>query len=147
MIGQNNTTTPEAKPLSILKRPTLVGNYAMSASLSSGYFSAGANVLTTLPAGHGFGSKTPNTVVGTAEFQVFNTTQKTKQRVSLPLRYFVAVGNSVFFAIGKIGNNATRWDNIGLTMPSSGDVIKIKCSLNLRGYMSIGAFKQTLTTP
>lgn len=147
MIGQNNTTRPAAKPLSILDRPTLVGNYSMSLALTNGYFLAGSTVLTTLPAGHRFGSVSANTLIGTAEFTVFNTTQKTLEKAIIPLRFFIAMGNSIFFAIGNITPNSTRWDNLGLTQPATGDVVKIKCSLNIRGYISIGAFKQTFTTP
>ena len=147
MIGQNNTPAPAAKPLSVLDKPTLVGNYAMSTATSNGYFTAGATVLTTLPAGHRFGSVSANTLIGTAEFIVFNTTQKTIEKATIPLRLFTVIGNSIFFVIGNTTLHSTRWDNLGLTQPSSGDVIKLKCSLNIRGYISFGAFKQTITTP
>ncbi|MEL0119117.1 MAG: hypothetical protein VXB01_09265 [Opitutae bacterium] len=143
MIGQNNSTTTaiKARPIALLKRPTLVGAYAMSTSTTNGYYSLTSTVLATLDADHGF--SVAGSTIGEASFYIYNVTQGTTQKISLPLRLFVALGTSVFFSTGSAELYSTRWDSLGLTMPNSGDTVTIRCMIHLKGYMATGGYKQT----
>ncbi|MEK9984616.1 MAG: hypothetical protein VW879_07720, partial [Opitutae bacterium] len=129
------------RPIALLKRPTLVGAYAMSLSTTNGYYSLTSTVLASLDADHGL--TTPGSTIGEASFYIYNVTQGTTQKISLPLRLFVALGTDVFFSTGPSELYATRWDNLGLTMPNSGDTVTIRCMIHLKGYMATGGYKQT----
>lgn len=143
MIGQNNSTQGaiKARPLALLKRPTLVGAYAMSTGMTNGYYSLSSTIFAVLDADHGL--TTPGSTIGEASFYIYNVTQGTIQKVSIPLRLFVAMGTNVFFSTGSADVGSTRWDNLGLTMPNSGDTVTIRCMIHLKGYMATGGYKQT----
>ena len=147
MIGQNNTGTTRTKKRTFspnLLSPTLVGNYAMSTSRTNGYYNLNSNVLCTY-VGHPFSSSQYGSTIGSATVYVYNITQRKVQVARIPLRLLVFIGNSVFFTMGHSVASKNRWDNLGLTMPSSGDSMALACVMHLDGTRPVGAWKQTWT--
>lgn len=149
MIGLNNTPTSRSKGRrrfhSGLLTPSVVGQYAMSLGTSSGYYSLQALVLASVP-GHNFSSLTSGDVIGKAYAYIYNITNRKVQKKAMDLIYFGAVGDSVFFQVGKtLPVNVNRWDNIGLTMPENGDSMALSVMIQLDGARPVGGWKQTWT--
>lgn len=148
MIGINNTSTTRTKGrvrfAPSLLTPVLVGSYAMSTSTTNGNYNLAATVLASVP-GHSLAGLSSGSTIGTATAYVYNITQKTVQKTVVPLRYFVAISNNVFFSIGGAGATTSRWDNIGLTMPASGDSMSLSVMLQLDGARPVGGWKQSWT--
>lgn len=148
MIGINNTSTTRTKGrirfAPSLLTPVIVGSYAMSTSTNNGYYDLAATVLATVP-GHSFAGLSSGSTIGTATVYVYNITQKKVQKTVVPLRYFVAIATNVFFSVGGAGANTSRWDNLGLTMPASGDSMALSVMLQLDGARPVGGWKQTWT--
>ena len=147
-IGINNTSTTRTKGKirfhKSLLTPSLVGNYTMSTSTSNGQYLLIANVVANIP-NHPYAGLSNGDVIGSAYAYVYNTTQKTIQKVSQPIRYSIAVGDMVLMIVGEAGTNATAWNNLGLTMPSSGDSMAMSVMLQLDEGRPIGGWKQTWT--
>ena len=148
MIGINNTSTTKTKGRSrfspILLTPVLLGNYAMSTATTNGSYELVSNALALVP-GHPFSGLTGGTTIGTATAYVYNITKKKVEKVTVPLSYLININDNVFFRIGSSQVGVTRWDSIGLTMPDSGDSMKLSVILQLDGARPVGGWKQTWT--
>jgi hypothetical protein len=148
-VGVNNTSTTKTKGkirfAKSLLTPTIVGNYAMSTATTNGYYVLSATALASIP-GHPFAGTTSGATIGQSTVYIYNITKKQVQKVVIPLRFFVSVGDSVFFAVGATTPaNASRWDTLGLTMPDSGDSMALSVTLQLDGARPVGGWKQTWT--
>ena len=147
-VGINNTFTTKTKGkrrfIKSLLEPVVVGSYAMSTSKSNGFYNLGATALATI-VGHPFAGLNSGKSLGTATAYVYNITQRHVQKTTVPLRYLINIGNNVFFTIGAAGVGSTRWDNIGLKMPLSGDSMAMKIVIQLDGAKPVGGWKQTWT--
>ena len=149
MIGLNNTPTSRSKGRrrfhSDLLTPSVVGQYAMSVSTTNGYYSLQALVLASVP-GHNFSSLTSGDLIGKAYAYIYNITNREVQKSALDLIYFAAIGDNVFFQVGKASpTHVNRWDNIGLTMPENGDSMALSVMIQLDGARPVGGWKQTWT--
>lgn len=148
-VGINNTSTTRTKGkirfAKSLLTPTLVGSYAMSTATSNGYYTLSATALASI-AGHTLAGTTSGATIGQSTVYVYNITKKKVQKVVVPLRFLVNIGDSVFFTVGNTSPvNASRWDNLGLTMPDSGDSMALSVTLQLDGARPVGGWKQTWT--
>ena len=147
-IGVNNTSTTKTKGRirfhKSLLTPVLIGSYAMSTSTSNGFYNLGATAAASV-AGHSFAGMASGSTVGSATAYVYNITKKKVERVAVPLRLLLSISNNVFFIIGAAGVGSTRWDNLGLTMPDSGDSMALSVMIHLDGARPVGGWKQTWT--
>lgn len=147
-VGVNNTSTTKTKGKKrfapSLLAPVLVGSYAMSTSTSNGFYNLGATAFASIT-GHPFAGLASGSTLGTATAYVYNITKKKVERATVPIRLLVAIGDNIFFTIGAAGVGSTRWDNIGLTMPDSGDSMAMAVMLQLDGAKPVGGWKQTWT--
>ena len=148
MIGISNMPTARSKKsrFASLLTCTPVGNYSMSNGTTNGYYSVQSTVLAVIP-GHSFAGTTSGSTIGSAAFYVCNTTTKKVERAFVPLRYFTNFADNIFFFVGSSVALESRWDTLGLTMPSSGEAISISCILYLDGCKPTGVWKQTITVP
>ena len=148
MIGINNTSTTKTKGKrrfhASLLTPSLLGNYAMSTSTTNGYYNISAVAIATI-VGHDLAGTSSGATIGQARVYVYNVTQKRVEAVTIPLRFFTSIGFIVFFNIGEVVTTKNLWNNLGLTMPSSGDSMKLSVALQLAGCKPVGGWKQTWT--
>lgn len=142
MLKISNSPSSVSKKGSLsLKTYAKVGGLVVSSSGINGVYNLYTTFVGTFPSGHGLTSFSSN--VGTISIVVQNVTQGYTERTSVPLQTFVVVGNNVFFRTGATMADMT-YENMGLTNPSSGDVVEVRIVPNLFGYKSRASFTQSM---
>ena len=133
MIGlSNSTSTNPTRAAGTLKRIANVGGLTFGSSASNGVYSMLASMLAIFPAGHGFTTGQQN--IGTASIHLKNVTRGYTERGECPIHVLAVAGNTIFLRNGaSIG--VCEFTDFGLTNATPGDTIKVRLTINVKGYI------------